>query len=718
MPHATVKLLPGVNVNETPTLNQAGISASNFVRFIPDVGGQSLIQKLGGWTKYYATQMSAIVRALWAWEDTNANKWLAAGMQTGGSGSAQLAIMNGVMGSNGITTATALTDVTPRVISDDAAVALTTVAGSPNVTIADGTTTGITSYDSVYIATPLSVGGVVLFGLYPVSANAGTQYIVQATNVLGNLEGAAYSVTNGGAVPSFATSNVSAVVTVTLNDHGYTIGSTFSILVPVSVGGVTLYGNYIVESVPSPPTSPTTGTPSTFTIQATQQATSTATASMNSGNARFVYSIGVGPAITATGYGIGGYGTGGYGVGSGVSASTGAAIPASDWTLDNWGQTLIACPNGTISDGIPFTGIYEWDPTSGNPIATVIPQAPPVNDGVFVAMPQRQIIAWGSTFTGVQDPLLIRWCDINNFNSWTAQITNQAGSYRIPKGSKIVGCIQGPQQGLIWTDLALWSMQYIGQPYIYSFNEIGTGCGLIAKKAAASMNGVVYWMGQSQFFSLTGSGVTPIFCPVWDVIFQDLDLTNLNKIRVAANSRFGEVTWYYPVNSNGGEITNYVKYNVNLQVWDYGTLARTAWINESVLGPPIGADPSSLYIYQHETSPDADGQAMQSSFTTGYFALSEADIKTFIDQVWPDMKWGYYGASQNATVNISFNYVDYPSQYATPQVSGPFALNSSTQFISPRIRGRLVQINVNSNDVGSFWRIGAIRYRFQSDGRF
>ena len=121
---------------------------------------------------------------------------------------------------------------------------------------------------------------------------------------------------------------------------------------------------------------------------------------------------------------------------------------------------------------------------------------------------------------------------------------------------------------------------------------------------------VVYWMGQSQFFSLSGSGVAPIFCPVWDVIFQDLDLTNLDKIRVAPNSRFGEVTWYYPVISNGGEVTNYVKYNVNLQVWDYGTLGRTAWINESVLGPPIGADPSSLYIYQHETSPDADGQAM------------------------------------------------------------------------------------------------------------
>ena len=719
MPHATVKLLPGVNVNETPTLNQAGISACNLIRFIPDVGGQSLVQKLGGWTKYYTAKMSAIVRALWAWEDTNANKWLAAGMQTGANGSAQLAVMNGVMGSNGITTATSFTDITPRVLSDDVTVAFTVTAGSPNILITDATATGVTPYDSVYISTPVSVGGIVLFGLYPVYSNTGsTQYTVQATNVLGNLAPAAYAVSNGGAVPSFATTSGSSIVTVTLNDHGYVAGNTFSILVPITVGGVSLYGNYVVQSVPASPTSPTTLTPSTFTIQAPQQATSTTSAYLNSGNARFIYSIGIGPAITSTGYGVGGYGTGGYGSGSGVPASTGTAIAASNWTLDNWGQILVACPNGTIADGIGFTGIYQWDPISGSPIATVIPQAPQVNDGMFVAMPQRQIIAWGSTFTGIQDPLLIRWCDVNNFNSWIAQITNQAGSYRIPKGSRIVGCIQGPQQGLVWTDLALWSMQYIGQPYVYSFNEIGTGCGLIAKKAAASMNGVVYWMGQSQFFSLSGSGVAPIFCPVWDVIFQDLDLTNLDKIRVAPNSRFGEITWYYPVTNNGGEVTNYVKYNVNLQAWDYGTLGRTAWINESVLGPPIGADPSSLYIYQHETSADADGQAMQSSFTTGYFALAEADVKSFIDQVWPDMKWGYYGGAQNATVNMTFNYVDYPSQYAAPQVSGPFVLNNATTFVSPRMRGRLVQINLNSNDVGSFWRIGGIRYRFQQDGKY
>jgi hypothetical protein len=338
-----------------------------------------------------------------------------------------------------------------------------------------------------------------------------------------------------------------------------------------------------------------------------------------------------------------------------------------------------------------------------------------VNDGVFVAMPQRQIIAWGSTFTGVKDPLLIRWCDVNNYDQWIGQITNQAGSYRIPKGSRIVQCIQGPQQGLIWTDLAVWAMQYAGPPYVYQFNEIGTGCGLIGRKAAASLGSIVYWMGPSQFYRLAGSGVEPISCPVWDVIFQDLDTNNLDKIRVAPNSRFGEITWYYPTSSNGGEVSHYVKYNVVLNQWDFGALARTAWINESVLGPPIGADPNT-YIYQHETSPDADGEPMTSYFQTGYFVLSEADVKMFVDQVWPDMKWGYYNGVQDANIRLTFYVADYPGD--TPITYGPFTLTQATKFITPRFRGRLVSIRIESSDIDSWWRLGNMLYRYQPDGKY
>ena len=199
------------------------------------------------------------------------------------------------------------------------------------------------------------------------------------------------------------------------------------------------------------------------------------------------------------------------------------------------------------------------------------------------------------------------------------------------------------------------------------------------------------------------------------MIFQDLDTTNLDKIRVAPNSRFGEISWFYPTLGNGGEINAYVKYNVALNQWDFGTLSRTAWINQSVLGPPIGASPGGI-IYQHETSANADGQPMTSYFQTGYFTLAEGDLLSYIDQFWPDAKWGYYAGVQDANLLLTFYVLNYPGD--TPQVYGPYEVTQATQYISPRFRGRLVSIKIESNDIDSFWRMGAMRYRISPDGKF
>ena len=772
MPHASVKLKPGVDQNETPALNETGVSISNLIRFIYDRSGIGLIQKLGGWTKYFPNTISGIVRALWAWEDTKAFSHLAVGTQNADDTyRSQLSVItNGTQ-----------TNITPRAASDNIALDLETTAGDSIVTITDATIDGITYYNSVYIPAHISIGGIVLFGLYacnPDGFQGTVTYHIQSLDILGSPLPATSSSTSA-TVAEFTTTDGSSSVTVTLANHGYVVGDTYPVLIPTTVGGITFFSHYIVQRVTDA---------DNFVIVGSNQANASTSGFINNGNARYLYSIGLGSVPTGLGYGIGAYGGGGYGTGALTAAETGFPIAARDWTLDNWGEILVACPvtstialttTGSSGDGttgtvtytetyvvpegetivitgmVPvewngtytvtsstensvsflttatssqtgagaiavestlFAPVYIWDAEANPPVATAIPQSPPVNDGIFVAMPQRQIIAWGSTFTGVLDPLLIRWCDVNDYNSWIGTVTNQAGSFRIPKGSKIVSCIQGPQQGLIWTDLGVWSMQYIGPPYVYSFNEIGSGCGLIGRKAAASINGNIFWMGPSQFFSLSDGGVQPVPCPVWDVIFQDLDQTQLDKIRVAVNSRFGEITWYYPTKGNGGEINAYVKYNVYLQVWDFGNLARSAWIDQSVLGPPIGADPNSRYLYQHETSPNADDQPLLASFRTGYFTMADGDLKTFVDQVWPDMKWGYYGGTQNATVNLTFYVADYPGQ--TPTQFGPYPLTQSTTFVTPRFRGRLVSIELSSSDYDSFWRIGNIRYRLQQDGKF
>ena len=800
MPHASVTITAGAVQTETPALNSAGISSCNNIRLKPDPKGIILPEKIGGWAKFYGSSLVSLARALWAWEDINANKWLAVGLQSQTSGAnagqAQLGVMSGVANAQGITQATAYTDITPQQTTDSVAVSFATTAGSPTVTITDATTTGITGYTSVYLTVPVSVGGFVLSGLYQAASVNSTQYTIQAANLLGSPLGATYStstgitvtggsasgtavtltwstpsytfptgeaiivagltpsawngtyivtsstgtsvvyastavagswssggtINNGGVVPLFTTTNASTIVTVTLPDHGLSAGSTFTSLVATAIGGITFFGNYVVQTVPNS---------YSFTIIAGQTATSSASGYENSGLERFIYSVGKGAGTARTGYGVGGYGTGGYGSGSIITSVTGTPIAASQWSLDNWGQQLIASPYGNYPVGtsptaIPYQPIYVWDPTSNIPIATAIPQAPPVNMGCFVAMPQRQIVAWGSSFTGIIDPLLVRWCDVSNYNVWVAQITNQAGSYRLSRGSGIVGALQSPQQAFLWTDTDLWSMQYIGAPYVYSFNIVGMGCGLIARRAAGMLGGVTYWMGKEQFFStgtttagVTSTGVMPLQCPIWDVVFQELDQTSVGNIVCSVNSLFGEITWYYPISANvgtdsAGLPTNYVRYNTYIGQWDFGQLTRTAAIDVSVMGPPIlaSADP---YIYQHEISPDGDNQAISPSFTTGYFALSEGDSKVFVDQFWIDMKWGYYSSAQAASVSVTFNGVDYPGQ--TPYAYGPYPLTSASTFISPRIRARLLSMTFSSSDIGTWWRLGNCRYRFQPDGK-
>ena len=708
MPHSTLKLQPGVDQNRTLALNEAAISYTQLVRFIPDKQGLGLVQKLGGWTKFFNSTVGSTVRALWAWEDTNNNSYLGVGAQaTSVAGDGLSVISNSQR-----------TIITPGNSTQNVAFSAATIAGSPFITI---TAAGsyVYSTDTVYIQTPISVNGFnngyILYGLYPATYVDGTnQFIVQASDSLGNSLNAD-TTTTGGTLPLFTFTSGSNQVKVTLAKNGYQVGDTFTVLISLTAAGVTIYGNYIVYSIVDT---------NNFNILITQIATSSTTAYLNSNQARYVVYRTPLPLPTSTGYGVGGYGVGGYGTGVAPSNPIiGTPVSSDDWTIDNWGQVMVA---GQVNGPI-----FTWTPNSGVTIGSIIPQAPAVNDGCFVAMPQRQIIAWGSTFTGIKDPLLIRWCDVENYNSWIATVTNQAGSYRLPKGSAIIGCIQGPQQGLVWTDLGVWAMQYSGPPYVYQFNEIGNGCGLVGRKAAASLNGIVYWMGQSQFFKLGGSGVEIIRCPIWDVIFQDLDLTNSSKIRVAANSYFGEIAWHYPTLSSGGEVNAYVKYNTVLDQWDFGStaastdaisIARTAWINQSVLGPPIGAGifGGTAYIYQHETSLDGAGaqnnQPMTSNFQTGYFAISDGEYKVFVDQVWPDMKWGYYNGPQTADLTLTFYVTDYP--HATPQTFGPYAFNNQTDFITPRFRGRLMSIELQSNDPASFWRIGATRYRYEQDGKF
>ena len=710
MPHETLKLLPGVDLNRTEALNEAGISDCQLIRSVLDRQGQALVQKLGGWDRFYPLALPSTIRALWAWQGANDSAQrghLAAGCETL-AGTATLAvIMQGVY-----------ENITPLVRKDNVAVNASTTAASSLVTLVD-TGSNISSFVSVFVQTHISIGGIIIFGFYQCTAVGANSFNINLADIFGNPMLAVSTVPNAGAVAAYTTTSGSSSVSVALNNHGYSVGDTYPILVATTVGGITLSGEYTVQTVSSA---------NAFIIFAANQATSNDTESINGGNARYDFYLAYGPTPLGAGYGVGAYGAGGYGTGVTPTPPTGNPIDADSWTLDNFGELLVAVPTGTTfgsPDGTTKIGgpIFIWSSNQNNPTAYVLNQGPVSNSGAFVAMPQQQIVAWGSTFTGVQDPLLLRWCDVNNLSGWIAQPNSQAGSRRLSRGSRIVGGIQGPQQGLIFTDVGLWTMQYIGVPGIYGFNEVATGCGLIAPKAVGILGNNVFWMGSEQFFQLSGSGVDILYCPIWDVIFQDLDQDNLDKIRAATNSLFNEIAWYYPSLQGGGEIDSYVKFNKLLGPqagWDFGLLDRTAWIDKSVLGQPIGASTSKLLL-QHETSLNADGQALVSSFQTGYFVLTNADVLLLIDQFWPDAKWGPYNGTPSAQLMLTFYVKEYPGD--TPRTYGPYSITQATQWLTPGddnmgFRGRLVSLKFESTDVDSFWRLGAMRYRFAPDGKF
>ena len=802
MPHQTLRLIPGADTNKTPTLNEVAISYTDLVRFIPDRSGLGLVQKLGGWTRFISGGFSGAIRALKAWSDLEYTNYLA----IGGDGTVGAQVYRESDAS--------LIDVTPRFIIDDittgATYGITTTSNSPALTLYTPNVPSSASY--VFFPTIVNVGNVNLLGPYDVvtigvgfltfnvpelltpiskisAVTAGSDrtvtvrfsfphtFYVGQTIYVGGVDTASFNgsftisaidtftitytqtgvataasstggtvapnVALGGLPPKFTTTSGTTTVTVDLVNHGYVVGDTFNVPISTTVGGITITGLYTVTKV---------NTVDQFEITAELPATSNANAFENGGKLRVESFVSLVDADQGDNfvYGGGVYGEGVYGSGFVPTASSGTAITAQDWTFDNWGSILVACPkNGAL---------YFWQPV-GSAVQNLgyMPNAPVYNAGAFVAMPQRQVIAYGSSFGSIQDPLLVRWCDLEDFTTWQGTAINQAGSYRIPTGSRIVGGLQGPQQGLLWTDLDVWSMQYIGPPFIYGFNKIGANAGLISQKAAGQMGGVVYWMSQKQFFKFGGNGVEVIPCPIWDQVFQNffpgVD-TNGNpytdRIRCAPNSQFNEITWYFPAHYTNdidpatgialdsqqigtGEVNAYVKYNVALNQWDYGyqhpddpgvLVGRTAWIDQSVLGPPIGAaaatsvvgQTTGFYIYQHETDNNADGTAMQSGFTTGYASLSEGDNLIFIDQVWPDMKWGFVDEPKTAEVKLTFYVTNYPGD--PPIEYGPYTVTRQTQYLSVRMRGRLIAFSVSSTDKDSFWRVGGIRYRFQADGRF
>lgn len=667
---AAVTLRPTVDVEQTQSLNEAGIFTSQLIRF-----RDNLVETYGGWTQFITAAIPSTIREIHPWQTSQGTDYLGVGATTNlyaiTSGSAQ--------------------DITPQTFTDNPAVNFSISSGSFAVTVVDANS-GPAVYNTVYLNTPVSVGNLFLNGAYQIASVLSTGSYTITSSVV-----ASTTITSSGVVPKFTTVSGSPTITVTAPNNGFQsiTGLQQTFRATTSVGGLTIFGPYNISSVLDT---------TSFTITATAQASASSSGYMNSGLAQLVYYVTVGPQAIGSGYGAGGYGSGGYGTGTTFSGTTGAPITATDWSLDNWGEILLACPK----DG----AIYAWSPQSGFTNAQVITAAPFFNGGIFISMPQQILVAWRSTqSSGTQDHLVVRWCNAGDYVNWTVSSQTTAGSFHIPTGSVIVGGIQAPNYGVIWTDLDVWVMQYVGGDVIFNFTRVGSGCGLAGQHAAGVLSGVVYWCGPSNFYQLGDSGVQVLPCPVWDFIFQNLNTAQVSKIRCAPNSAFSEISWFFP-STNATENDSYVKYNIKTQSWDYGLMSRTSWTDVSVLGNPIGSDTGG-FLYQHESGYSQSG-ASATSFQTGWWSIAEGSELAFVDFIIPDFIWGTYSGAKTSSVNITFYSVDYPGD--TPRAYGPYTVTSATEYLTPRIRGRLMSASVQSV-TASFWRLGKIRYRWAPAGR-
>lgn len=686
MAFSRISLRPGVNTELTETDNQAGISDSQLIRF-----RQGRPEKLGGWLRFTGTSMGSVTRALHGWQDLDNNKWLAAG---------SLLSLNAIQGGN-------VTDITPHELTTNPTRNFSVSVGSKIVTIIDNDLADdLWQYDAVHFNTPVSVGGIILTGFYQVRTGAaGTTYTVES------LTTATSTVVNAGTVPAFASTAGDASVVVTLADHGLVDGDSFTFPIATMVGGITITGTYQVSQVT---------TTNAFTILTPTVASATAVATMNGGDAQLHYYLTEGPATSATFGGLGAIGEFAIGEGqlitSTVTHQLGTPIVATDWTLANWGEFLVANPKGGP--------LFYWPPRSGFLQAIPIGAAPPFNNGMFVAMPQQMLVAYGTAASMTEpgrrselDPMMIRWSHVADFFTWRATSGNQAGSFRLPIGSEIRGAIPGASQSFIFTDIGTWAMQYVRPPLVFGFTQIASGAGLLGPHAVCALHGIIYYMGPTNFFRVgsSSSNVQPIPCTVWDTVYADLDTGNAHKACAAANGLFNEVFFFYPSLSGGtGENDKYVKYCVLEGTWDVGTLPRSAWTDVSVIPKPIGAELGTYLLQQHETGTDADTVAMNSWFETGNFALGEGEDFAFVDEIQPDMVWSRAG-SVPGSVDITITTQTYPN--SGDHMADTLTMTSTVPFLTPRVRGRQGRWRLESTDAGTFWRMGHIRFRVASDGR-
>ena len=454
-----------------------------------------------------------------------------------------------------------------------------------------------------------------------------------------------------------------------------------------------------------------------YVVTATSAASGSTSGGGGSGNAKYQISIGPEVSTSAFGWGTDTWGAGGWGS---PSTSSTVTLEARQWSLDNFGEDLIA----TVLNG----GAFRWDTSSGvTTRAAAITNAPTRSRLSLVSTPDRHLLFFGTQptigGTNAQDELLLRFSDQEDINTYQPTADNTAGSLRIADGSRIVAAERSRGQILVWTDTSLHSLQFIGPPFTFGLRQLGQNCGIVGIHAGVDINGVSYWMSQDSFFLFDGS-VKKLPCTVEQFIFNNLNVTGAENAFAGHNGEFNEIMWFYP--RTGSDIINaIVAYNYLEGTWWTGTLDRTTWLDREVYDNPLATDylptttannevisgltDGATQLFLHETGNNGDGAAITAFVKSGVVQIAEGNDFSFVSKLIPDIE------DQEGTLNAKLEFKNYPNNSVS--VTKTVSFQDNTDFVSLRGRGREFTVNVVSNTTGTAWRLGTQRFDIQPDGR-
>lgn len=532
----------------------------------------------------------------------------------------------------------------------------------------------------------------------------------------------------------FATLINSNVVTVTIVAHGAIQNDFVTFSGAVAIDGIsaaTLNSEYQITYL----------TANTFSIVVPTVATSTVAAGGGTAiSAAFQITTGLDVYSAGVGWGAGGWGRGGWG--TGVINTVGTQLRL--WDNDNYGQDLVIAPRGGP--------IYYWQDagtvtTRAKTLASLATVAgydgtyvPTKTNRIMASSIQRFVIAFGAnpyifgTPASTFDPMLVRWSDQNNQYQWVPAITNQSGEFRLTHGSYIMASQVTRQENLIWTDSALYSMQYLGPPYVFSFQVMMDNISIISPNAATTVNNVTYWMGIDKFYYYDGS-VHTLPCTLWQYVFEDLNVDQAYQVFSGSNSGYNEIWWFY-CSEDASVIDRYIIFNYLDQVWYSGNMSRTAWLDSGIRQYPIAANYDKRLLY-HEASVD-DVSGLTPTPIAAYVQSSDFDIEDgqnfgFVWRILPDINFN--GSSVNnpcVTMTVvprenagaSYGSADAPIVTSADNYALPYPPNSSVYIVQTftgqvytRLRGRQMSFRIESDALGVAWQLGSPRIDRKPDGK-